>query len=139
MLAKGSQNWQKPVAKNSQVKRLSFWIPCTEKIIWLQVRKEEGKGGSISWAASHHGQCRISPTLGLPKNASTGPFKVIYKKKLCKATSWGRLDFKTKYSNFRHNFGITRPVARFWDLASKIHFYRGRILVFIICLKQIFC
>jgi len=54
------------------------------------------------------------------------------------ATSRGRMAFKTKYSNCRHNFGRTRPVARFWGLGGKIHFYRGKILNFIIYLKQFF-
>jgi len=39
---------------------------------------------------------------------------VIYKKRFQRyATSLGRMAFKTKYSNCRHNFGRTRPVARF--------------------------
>jgi len=58
-------------------------------------------------------QCRISPTLGLPQNASKGPPDGDLWKKLCNATSRGRMDFKTKYSNCRHSFGRTRPVARF--------------------------
>jgi len=86
MLAKGSQNWKKPVAKNSQIKRLSFSIPWTDKIIWLQVRKEGGQGrinfpgGKSLWAVPYQ------PNSGPPQNASKGPFKVSYKKKLCKAT-----------------------------------------------------
>jgi len=53
----------------------------------------------------------VSAQLCPPQNASKGPLMVIYKKKLCYATSQGRIDFKTKYSNCRHNFGRTRPVA----------------------------
>jgi len=45
------------------------------------------------------------------------------------------MDFKTKYYKCRHNFGRTRPVARF---GGKIHFYEGKILICIICLKHIF-
>ena len=46
--------------------------------------------------------------------------------------------FKTKSSDCRHNFGRTRPVARFKVWRGQIHFYGGKILIFIICLKQIF-
>jgi len=35
---------------------------------------------------------------------------VIYKKAICYATPLGRIAFKTKYPNCRHNFGRTRPV-----------------------------
>jgi len=38
---------------------------------------------------------------------------VIYKKKLYYATSRGRMTFKTKHPNCRHNFDKTRSVARF--------------------------
>jgi len=38
---------------------------------------------------------------------------VIYKKKLCCATSRRRIAFKTKYPNCRHNFSRTRSVPRF--------------------------
>ena len=34
--------------------------------------------------------------------------------------------------------GATRPVPGFKVCGGKIHFYRGRIVGFIICLKQIF-
>jgi len=85
MLAKGSQDWQKPVAKNSHVKRLSFSIPWSDKIIWLQVRKQWGQGRINFPGGKSLWQCHISPTLGLPQNASKGPFKAIYKKKLCNA------------------------------------------------------
>jgi len=41
------------------------------------------------------------------------PLMVIIKKRLrLYATSRGQMAFKTKYSNCRHNFGRTRPVAR---------------------------
>jgi len=83
-------------------------------------------------------QCRICPSVGLPQMLPRAPLMVIYKNKLCNATSPGRMDFKTKYSNCRHSFSRTRPVARFWGLGGKIHFYGGKILIFITCLKQIF-
>jgi len=46
--------------------------------------------------------------------------------------------FKTKYPNCRHNFGRTRPVARFQDLGGTHTFLGGKIFVIIICLKQKF-
>jgi len=55
-------------------------------------------------------QCRISPTLP-PQNAYRGPLMVIYNKSFRRnVTSRGRMAFKTKYPNCRHNFGRTRPV-----------------------------
>jgi len=60
------------------------------------------------------------PNSPQTKNACRGPLMVIYKKKLCYATSRGRMAFKTKYPNCRHNFGTTRPVARFQGFGGKI-------------------
>jgi len=45
---------------------------------------------------------------------------------------------KTKYPNCRHNFGRTRPVARFGGLTGQNTFLGGNSSVFIICLKHIF-
>jgi len=53
-------------------------------------------------------QCRISTTLAAPKMITGAPLMVVYKKSY--ATSRGRMAFKTKYPNCRHNFGRTRPV-----------------------------
>jgi len=88
----------------------------------------------------------LYPMPNQPKSAPPqkmlprAPLMVVYKKKLCRpnATSRGRMVFKTKYSNCRHKFGRTRPVARFWGLGGKRYFYGGKILIFIIRLKQIF-
>jgi len=57
-----------------------------------------------------------------PQIAYRGPLMVIYKKKLCDAKSRDRMTFKTKYPNCRHNFGRTRPLARFQGLGGKKHF-----------------
>jgi len=52
---------------------------------------------------------------------------VIYKKRFRRyATSLGRMAFKTKYSNCRHNFGRTRPVARFKGLEGQNTFLWGK-------------
>jgi len=75
-------------------------------------------------------QCRSSPTLGPPQNAYRGPL-VIHRSFHRYATSQGRVTFKPKYPNCRHNFGRTRSVARFQGLG-------GMIFVFIVCLKQVF-
>jgi len=52
--------------------------------------------------------CRIRPSLGPPEMLIGGPLMMIYKKS--HATSRGRMAFKTKYPDCRHNFGRTRPV-----------------------------
>jgi len=50
-------------------------------------------------------QCRISPTLP-PQNAYRGPLMVFIKESFRRyATCRGRMAFKTKYPNCRHNFG----------------------------------
>ena len=59
-----------------------------------------------------YNQCRISPTLP-PQMLTGAPLMVIHKKQFCYAASRGQMAFKTKYPNCRHNFGRTRPVARF--------------------------
>ena len=54
-----------------------------------------------------------------PKMLTRAPLMVIYKKSFRRyATSRGRMAFKTKYSNCRHNFGRIRPVARFQGLGD---------------------
>jgi len=59
-------------------------------------------------------QCRSSPTPGPPKNAYRGPLMVIYKKMFLTLFYISRPnDLQKKYSNGKHNFGRTRPVARF--------------------------
>ena len=56
----------------------------------------------------------VSAQLWPPQHVYRGPLLVIYKKSFRRyATSRGRMAFKTKYPNCRHNFGRTRPVARF--------------------------
>ena len=57
----------------------------------------------------------VSAQLWGPQNAYRGPLMVIYEKKRFRrhATFGGRMVFKTKYPNCRHNFGRTRPVAKF--------------------------
>jgi len=72
-----------------------------------------------------------------PKMLTRAPLMVIYKKCFRRyATSRGRMTLKTKYSNCRHNFGRTRPVARFQFWGCKMNLFWGKILLFIICLKQ---
>jgi len=59
----------------------------------------------------------------LPKMLTRAPQWWFIKKSFrCYATSRGRMAFKTKYSNCRHNFGRTRPGARFWGLGGKYIF-----------------
>jgi len=62
---------------------------------------------------------------------------VIYKKRFQRyATSPGRMTFKTKYLNCRHNFGKTRPMNWFSGLGEN-YIFSGKI-VFVICLTKIF-
>ena len=117
------------------IRRLSFhWINLSTNI---KTCLRQGRNKWTRGPGQSRDQCRISPTLP-PKMLRRAPLMVIYKKKLCNAISRGRMDFKTEYSNCRHNFGRTRPVARFWGLVGKIHFYGGRIFVLSYVLKQIF-
>jgi len=44
--------------------------------------------------------------------------------------------FKTKYPNCRHNFGRTRPVARFYDLGEGKHIFSRAKFVFRILFKM---
>ena len=55
-------------------------------------------------------QCRISPTLDPPQSLQGPPNGDLWNSY---ATFRDRMALKTKYPNFRHNFGRTRPVARF--------------------------
>jgi len=50
----------------------------------------------------------------------------IYKK--IYALSRDRMPFKTKYPNYRHNFGRTRPVTSFQGLGEQNTFYGERFL-----------
>jgi len=46
-----------------------------------------------------------------PPKKNRGPLMVIYRKRFRRcATSRGRMAFKRKYPNCRHNFGGTRPI-----------------------------
>jgi len=78
-----------------------------------------------------------SAQLWAPPKMLTGvPLVVIYKNSFRRyASSRGRMDFKTKYHNCRHNFGSVRPVVNFQVLGVKCNF-RGKD--FYHMFKQIF-
>ena len=64
-------------------------------------------------------QCSIAPH----KMLAGSPLMVIYKKSFRRyATYRGRMAFKTKYPNCRHNFARIRPVASFRGLGGKYIF-----------------
>jgi len=64
-------------------------------------------------------QCSIAPH----KMLTGSPLMVIYKKLFRRyATFRGRMAFKTKYPNCRHNFARIRPVASFRGLGGKYIF-----------------
>jgi len=64
--------------------------------------------------------------LWAPQNGCKAPLMVIYEKSFRRyATSRGRMAFKTKYPNCRHNFGRTRTVSRFWGLWGQDTFVKG--------------
>ena len=68
------------------------------------------------------GSVPYQPNSGFHQKCLQRPPNWCFLKKLCYATSRGQTDFKTKYSNCRHNSGITRPVARFAGLGRKYIF-----------------